>query len=377
MLAVRSLWNSQASHHVDILAAVLLAPHILGASEPNTLETLSNYEGIAVLDGLSSGDKQTGLMLTLQAVRGILALHANIVVLLNFIALIRQSRTVSTPTPSAMRGSNARRVRWVDELTQSGSSSSPSVSSSWGTATPYLCPIPLPPSPTQPINNISSQISSQAMANAELSSNDNGNTDVNSEAPETPTHTLQPHGLKMNPLLDHPGALDPPFRWDMRLDARKMDNAPSKEALAQSVGVLLAVDESILGDLQRVILRFVKESSILLSVDVNPRPDSFWEPSHAAGLPYVTVGDVLFRMYRACREFIDGDSYNQYAATHVSTSPIDEAYRARMEMEGEGAKEGIRYIDILLNGKMFSGLRLRELPLGDTRCAIFDVVLSR
>ena len=95
----------------------------------------------------------------------------------------------------------------------------------------------------------------------------------------------------------------------------------------------------------------------------------------------LTVGDVLYSLYKALRLSVPPQEFNQLTQPHQQA--VSRAFWERLARDlgnyDHNMRRGVRYIDYLGRMRQFAGLRPAagdEIPAGKRRGEVFVVVLT-
>ncbi|KAI0353864.1 hypothetical protein OH77DRAFT_1497016 [Trametes cingulata] len=200
-----------------------------------------------------------------------------------------------------------------------------------------------------------------------------------------PTFTSAPaKEVMVDPLLEvlpHPAL--PPLIWDVMTHPDHIDlgsaYSPVSRRLTQSDLARCAARTSVKDSrlpLRRMILIIPGHP---LEVEVTPSPEPYWS---STPLPFVTVGDVLYGLYKALRASVDARDCERLEQ-RVRDS-LRRAFERRLLSDPRNhrrnVQHGIRKIDYLGDRRMFLGIRparTRELPPRWSRGEVFVVELGR
>lgn len=252
--------------------------------------------------------------------------------------------------------SHQKRVHWDDDFrrTPSPAFSSGSRASSLGPDTPPVIPAHLPPvgihhSPygahlTVPTPHMKTQPL----------------PDVGLAYPPSPASTLSsrssPGGFQVHSLLassTHKYAASCPFDWDVMYDPRKTLRPTS------SLGSLPGYP------LPPVTLMQPATTPPLAQVTIRCAVLPFAiivQPSKVHGNVCVTIGDVLYEVYKNLRSHVSpGEFQHTCQQRPECRQPIEQAFFARCQASPEGREEerkGLRRIDFLMGATKFQGLEV-------------------
>ncbi|RPD52693.1 hypothetical protein L226DRAFT_474013 [Lentinus tigrinus ALCF2SS1-7] len=185
--------------------------------------------------------------------------------------------------------------------------------------------------------------------------------------------------LSIDPLLTAP--YPPPLRWDVTEHPNNIKLAsmglPQARDLSREDLARCAVRMSANGGpvkLPHITLVF---PGLPLMVAIEPIDAPVWT---STPLPYVTVGDVLYSLYKALR--LSVPLRELYALTRAHQESVSGVFRQRLARDlknyDKNIHYGVRYIDYLGKMRQFVGLRPAagiEVPTGKKRGEVFVVVL--
>ena len=188
----------------------------------------------------------------------------------------------------------------------------------------------------------------------------------------------------IDPLLvaPHHHAHPPPLRWDVAEHPNYIQlgsvGSPGARDLSHSDLASCAVRKNAYGSpilLTRITLVF---PGLPLIIEVAPDPRPLWT---SVPLPYLTVGDVLYGLYRALRLSVPRRDFS--ALSSARREAVNRAFQRRLADDRRNYHENLRYgvrnIDYLGETRWFLGLRPakdREVPRGSRRGEVFVVELA-
>ena len=191
-----------------------------------------------------------------------------------------------------------------------------------------------------------------------------------------------------DPVVDHLLAAPfhrsdpPPLRWDVmhHPNSIKLGGAgsPQKRELSHGDLARCAVRTSAKGSplvLRRVVLTF---PGLPLEIEVTPANSPVWT---ATPLPYLTVGDVLYGLYKALRTSVEPREFDGLEPGHRES--VSRAFKKRLRADpsnhDKNVRHGVRRIDYLGEARQFVGLRparSAELSPGRGHGEVFVVQLA-
>ncbi|RPD60346.1 hypothetical protein L227DRAFT_483783, partial [Lentinus tigrinus ALCF2SS1-6] len=188
----------------------------------------------------------------------------------------------------------------------------------------------------------------------------------------------------IDPLLTAPHhyAHPPPLRWDVGEHPNSIKlgsiGSPRARDLSHEDLASCAVRKSANGSpmmLTRITLVF---PGLPLMVEIKPADAPMWTPTP---LLYLTVGDVLYGLYRALRLSVPSREFDALTPAHRES--VSRAFKKRLASDRENydknVHHGVRNIDYLGEMRRFVGLRPAagiEVPTGKRRGEVFVVVLA-
>ena len=154
--------------------------------------------------------------------------------------------------------------------------------------------------------------------------------------------------------------------------------SPRKRELTQDDLARCAVRTSAKGSpllLRRILLTF---PGLPLNIEITPAEDPVWT---SRTLPYLTVGDVLYGLYRALRTSVEPREFNSLEPAHREL--LSRAFEKRLRNDRKNREKnvthGIRRIDYLGEKRLLVGLRpasRAETPPGSRQGEVFVVELA-
>ncbi|RPD60335.1 hypothetical protein L226DRAFT_538472 [Lentinus tigrinus ALCF2SS1-7] len=191
-------------------------------------------------------------------------------------------------------------------------------------------------------------------------------------------------GPAIDPLLvvPHHHAHPPPLRWDVAEHPNYIQlgsvGSPGARDLSHSDLASCAVRKSANGSpmmLKRITLVFPGHPLI---VEVLPEGRPLWT---STSLPYLTVGDVLYGLYRALRLSAGRREFDSLSRSRRES--VSRAFERRLASDRrnyhENMRYGVRNVDYLGETRRFLGLRPAEggeIPRGCRRGEVFVVELA-
>ncbi|KAI0715939.1 hypothetical protein C8T65DRAFT_642993 [Cerioporus squamosus] len=192
-------------------------------------------------------------------------------------------------------------------------------------------------------------------------------------------------GPSIDPLLTapHHHAHPPPLRWDVAEHPNNIKlgsvGSPRARELSHEDLASCAVRRSASGSplmLRRISLVF---PGLPLTVEIEPADAPVWT---STPLPHLTVGDVLYGLYKALRLSVPPPEFDALSRAHRES--INRAFKKRLASDRENYEKnvhhGVRRIDYLGEMRQFVGLRPAsrlEIPAGQRKGEVFVVVLAR
>ena len=271
-------------------------------------------------------------------------------------------RTIPLPASEAGPGPNAEPAVSVERGVHVRPSSQPQLLGHavvHPPATPWLRNIPLPTSEVD------------AGFNAQAAVGVDGRLPVEPSIDPlltAPAHRAHPTALQWD-LAEHPNYIK----------LGTVGSYPARDLLAEDLArcAVGAVENGVHGTpimLMRITLVF---PGLPLTVDCKPtNARALW-----ASPLRLTVGDVLYGMYKALRGPVPPQEFNRLTQPHQQA--VSRAFRTRLandvESYNSNLRRGVRYIDYLGKMRMFGGLRPAmgmEIPAGKRRGEVFVVVLA-
>ncbi|KAI0628662.1 hypothetical protein C8Q77DRAFT_1147476 [Trametes polyzona] len=189
---------------------------------------------------------------------------------------------------------------------------------------------------------------------------------------------------QIDPLLEVlPSPALPPLLWDISTHPENMRlgsaHSLTTQRLMQSDTVRCAARSSVKNSrlpLHKVVLIF---PGVPLEVEIMPSADARWSDRP---LPYVTVGDLLYGLYRSLRTSVQQDEYERLSVSEREA--LRRAFDARLRRDPQhhtqNLEHGIRRIDYLGERRRFLGIRpasRREIPPQRRGEEVFVVELGR
>ncbi|PIL23036.1 hypothetical protein GSI_14343 [Ganoderma sinense ZZ0214-1] len=198
------------------------------------------------------------------------------------------------------------------------------------------------------------------------------------------TTTAPENDPVVDPLLAAPlyRSHPPPLRWDVMQHPNSIKlggaGSPQKRELSHEDLARCAVRTSAKGSpllLRRIVLIF---PGLPLEIEVNPADSPVWT---ATPLPYLTVGDVLYGLYKALRTSVAPREFDGLEPGHREL--MNRAFKKRLrgdpEHHDKNVRHGVRRIDYLGEARQFTGLRPAgsvELSPGRRLGEVFVVQLA-
>ncbi len=155
--------------------------------------------------------------------------------------------------------------------------------------------------------------------------------------------------------------------------------SPRKRELSHEDLARCAVRTSAKGSplvLRRIVLKF---PGLPLEIEVNPADSPVWT---ATPLPYLTVGDVLYGLYKALRTSVEPREFDGLEVGHRES--VTRAFKKRLRADpdhyNKNVHHGVRRIDYLGELRQFIGLRPAggmELSPGRRHGEVFVVQLAQ
>ena len=189
----------------------------------------------------------------------------------------------------------------------------------------------------------------------------------------------------IDPLLTAPQyhAHPPPLVWDVAEHPNNIElgsiGSPRAREMRHEDLASCAVRKSANGSpmmLRRITLVF---PDLPLMVEIEPADAPLWTPTP---LPYLTVGDVLYGLYKSLRLSIPSREFD--ALTRAHQESIIRTFKKRLASDRENYDKnvhyGVRHIDYLGEMRRFVGLRPAtgtEIPAGKRKGKVFVVCLAR
>lgn len=206
-----------------------------------------------------------------------------------------------------------------------------------------------------------------------------------SSPPYLPAHiTGDAEGdIVIDPLIAAP--LDPkhppPLRWDVSEHPENMQLGSIGEPHARKLShddLSSCAVRSVRGSpkgLSRMTLLF---PGLPFTIEIKPDERPVWTNT---SLPYLTVGDVLYGLYRTLRLSVGQREINSLDGTQRES--LRRAYEKRLQRDSRqnyerNVRHGIRQVDYLGDMRQFVGLRLAvgaEIPYGRGKGEVFVVKL--
>ncbi|TFK81234.1 hypothetical protein K466DRAFT_591367 [Polyporus arcularius HHB13444] len=270
-----------------------------------------------------------------------------------------------------------KKVRFADiPRTPSPSSSSTSFGSSPGPSTPpqpYL--IQFSPTVARPAEYPPWQLNTPRPSTTRMPSPPCVPAVVNVEPDSRPS---------IDPLLSvpHHHLHPPPLRWDVAEHPNNITlgsvGSPRARELSPEDLASCAVRRSANGSpmmLRRITLVF---PGLPLMVEIEPADGPVLTPTPRL---YLTVGDVLYGLYKALRLSVPPREFDALNRAHRES--VRRAFEKRLASDRENYEKnvhhGVRRIDYLGEMRQFVGLRpatVLETPAGQGRGEVFSVVLA-
>ncbi|TFK81239.1 hypothetical protein K466DRAFT_569156 [Polyporus arcularius HHB13444] len=204
-----------------------------------------------------------------------------------------------------------------------------------------------------------------------------------------PAQAVQPVGRReQEPVIDpllvapHYDAHPPPLQWDVAEHPNYIQlgsvGSPGARELLHSDLASCAVRKSANGSpllLTRLTLVF---PGLPFMVEINPQDRPVWT---STPLPYLTVGDVLYGLYKALRLSVGRREFD--SLSRARRELVSRAFERRLASDrrnyDNNMRHGVRNIDYLGETRRFIGLRPAvgsEIPPGERRGEAFIVKLA-
>ncbi|KAI0365758.1 hypothetical protein BV20DRAFT_1038704 [Pilatotrama ljubarskyi] len=190
--------------------------------------------------------------------------------------------------------------------------------------------------------------------------------------------------VMVDPLLEvlpHPAL--PPLIWDVMTHPDHIDlgsaHSPASHRLTQSDLARCAARTSVKDSRLPLRSMVLIIPGVPLEIEVTPSAEPYWSNTP---LPFVTVGDVLYSLYKSLRTSVDAREYERldHRQRDLARRAFEQRLRNDPRNHRRNVQHGIREIDCLGERRMFLGIRPTngsELPPRRRRGEVFVVELGR